>query len=166
MTAGEEATTSGLTPRVTVSPRIQRCRNPTQPVARVPSSLNQFPEQTLGTGSPPIPTTPREVQLPGGLIRIRGEEATTTAPTPRETGTPGIQGLRNPAWPVAWVPSRLILHPEQTWGSTSAPTPRTPGGSPTTRCSETPRIRGSQDHRITGSYRNLDSKEIKHNQEH
>jgi hypothetical protein len=59
---------------------------------------------------------------------------------------------------MAQVPSDPNLHPEQTWGADSESTLTIPKGSPTPRCSETPRI--------TGSQRKLDSQEIGHTQEH
>jgi hypothetical protein len=72
----DEATTSSSTPRVTGSPRILGHRNPAQPVVQVPFGLSQYPEQTSGTSSAPIPTTPRVHWTPkcSKTTRITGSQ--------------------------------------------------------------------------------------------
>lgn len=123
-----------------------------------PSSLNQCPEQTLGTGSIPTPTTPKESPTPrcSNTPRIRDEETTTIIPTPIVTGTPGIQRHRN-------------SHPDSSTGSilvwTSALSrPRTlaphlvPQHPEKVRLPGHLRCLGSKDPRIIGSQRHLNLK--------
>ena len=80
------------------------------------------------------------------------------------TASSRIQGHRNPAQPVAQVPSGLSQFPEQTLGASSVPISTIPRESLTPRCSDTPRISGSQDPIITESQRELDSEEFGLNQ--
>jgi hypothetical protein len=99
--------------------------------------LEVGPEQTLGVGSAPRATTPRASSSPrcSNTPRITGEEATTSAPTPGVTGTPKIQRLKNPCPGSGKVPSCLSRFPEQTLGAGFTPSPTTPRGSTTPRCS-------------------------------
>jgi hypothetical protein len=91
------------------------------------------------------------------------------------TGISRTQSRRNSARPVAPVPSSLGLGPEQTLGANSVASLTTPRKSSTPRHSNTPRITGfrelghtrisgSQDPRVTGSQRQLNSEEFWHNQ--
>jgi hypothetical protein len=48
------------------------------------------------------------------------------------------------SWPVTWVHSGLRLYPEQTLCAGSAPSPPTPRGRSTLRCSNTPWITGKE----------------------
>jgi hypothetical protein len=56
----------------------------------------------------------------------------------------GSRDLGTLTLPVVWVPSSLNLHPEQTWNDGSASTLKIPRRSLILRCSEMPRITGSQ----------------------
>lgn len=60
----------------------------------------------------PFPQHPEKGQLPGALntLRIIGDKAKTTTPTP----IPGYRDAKLPAQQVAWFPSGLNLHLEQT----------------------------------------------------
>jgi hypothetical protein len=74
--------------------------------------------------------------------RVKGEEDTTSVPISQGiTGTSGIQGHRNPARPVARVPSSLCLLTLDTNFTTS---PTTPRGCSSPRCFNMPRIMRSE----------------------
>lgn len=127
----------------------------------MPSSLSLCPEQDLGTSSASSPTTPRGSSFPrhSNMPRIIEEENTTSALTPEVTGTSGMQGCKK-THPANGMGSYLSeWYTEQTLGTSSEPSSTTPRRNSALRCSNNPRITGSQElgHiRISGFKRQLD----------
>ena len=107
--------------------------------------LSLCPEQTLGAGSSPSPSTSKgsSTNRCSNTPRITKEEATTYVPTPRVTG---IQGCRN----IHLASGTGFLQFEPA-----------PGADLDSQV-----LWNAQDYRITGSQRKLSSQEIRLTHEH